>query len=509
MKRLLIISLFFALWLPAAAQDVRPRVAGLEGNAEYMELLRQEQTLRGREDSLTKVITRLRQEFRENPGDRAAFGNRIIKLEGEIFDVKSRTGTLAGKISEIEQAFIIENLHMGGAAASGDDPDDTARDESAANLVQNRAFARAFSEGDYESLLRAQRLETTAAAIARRYLANYAERTATAKQYEAATTAPVADSIYQYFLELDDAGALVADSLGQTWNYIYDNKLFAYNYMLEIENERGTMLRMERARRDAGDAIAHARTESDSEDAATYFAQKELILDYEESLARILGYRAAADSLAAASREFAAMAHKIPAIDIKERLFIDYEDIAFASPARYNSSHPIPELTVYPRGSIYRVLVGTYSAKQPISVFKGAAPLGWLRQSDGKYAYYAGGYARWADAEKAVADMQARGFRNAKAVVWNNGTASIIDDKPLKRRDGSVITFRVEIADSGTTLASEVRAVIGRDAAGKEIALAGRVFTVGPFETAVDAETLAAAIRETAPSLSVSIMPNE
>ena len=42
----------------ASAQEVTARIAGLEGNAEYMEMLREEASLQAREDSVTMVVNR-------------------------------------------------------------------------------------------------------------------------------------------------------------------------------------------------------------------------------------------------------------------------------------------------------------------------------------------------------------------------------------------------------------------------------------------------------------------
>ncbi len=42
-------------------------------------------------------------------------------------------------------------------------------------------------------------------------------------------------------------------------------------------------------------------------------------------------------------------------------MFLEYEPIGFVTPAKYNASHPIPKVKVYEHGTIYRILLGTYT----------------------------------------------------------------------------------------------------------------------------------------------------
>lgn len=60
------------------AQQVRvePRIAGLEGNREYMSLLEQDAQLQIREDSIVNAVERARQQLREDPANRSAIRRR-------------------------------------------------------------------------------------------------------------------------------------------------------------------------------------------------------------------------------------------------------------------------------------------------------------------------------------------------------------------------------------------------------------------------------------------------
>ena len=67
----LLAVLFAAGAAEASAQEVTARIAGLEGNAEYMEMLREEASLQAREDSVTMVVNRVRRQLRDDPAQRA------------------------------------------------------------------------------------------------------------------------------------------------------------------------------------------------------------------------------------------------------------------------------------------------------------------------------------------------------------------------------------------------------------------------------------------------------
>lgn len=65
------------------AQQVRvePRIAGLEGNREYMSLLEQDAQLQIREDSIVNAVERARQQLREDPANRQRYSQEILQLE--------------------------------------------------------------------------------------------------------------------------------------------------------------------------------------------------------------------------------------------------------------------------------------------------------------------------------------------------------------------------------------------------------------------------------------------
>ena len=489
----LLLILLWGLWPCIAGAQVKPRVEGLSGNAEYMQLLERESEMSARIDSLTGVITRLREEFRTNAGDRRTFADRIVGLENEVFELRDRAGSVAVQIRKIEEAFILNNLN-GGEARGGGPAVETGEQQSA-NLVRNDVFLKLLPGEDHAALLRAQAGERSIADLLAKYRENHALAADLAMEYANAENAVTADSIFASPLALERANADIADSLADAWNEIFDNKLFAYNYLLQTQNKSHLLARMEAAARDTRDEIARQRANAASEEIVAYFEQKELVFEYEKAIAEMFGLGAAADSLRSAADAFRLLKLPLPNIKIEERLFIEYADIAAHNPAKYNASNPIPEVEVYRRGLIYRIVLNSYKVQQVVSIFKGLAPLAYSREG-GQWSYYAGGFVDFAAAGSALENMKKRGFRNARIVVWNDGERLVLDEKPA-----AGASWRVEIAAS--QISDEVRKAISAADNGVDISRSGDLFIIGPFATPFEAEKVADATRKADPSLKV------
>ena len=110
--RLMLGALLLASGAALAQQPrVEPRIAGLEGNEEYMSLLREDAALRQREDSVMLAVERLRGLLREEPERRQNYSQEILRLEGQIFDIRNAKGRLIDRINTIEQEWVLANLN--------------------------------------------------------------------------------------------------------------------------------------------------------------------------------------------------------------------------------------------------------------------------------------------------------------------------------------------------------------------------------------------------------------
>jgi len=277
--------------LSVAAQQVRPRIAGLEGNAAYMSLLAEDGRLQQREDSVVRAVERTRLQLRDHPEQRQAYSGEILRLEEAIFSIRSARGKLIDRINTIEQEWVLSNLHVAtpppvsATEAAFAVPDSLKR----RYLVDNLFFRENLPTPDYEALLRAQRLERVAEEYVRRYKENYRQMQELAGIYDTVRNERAAADLEGKFRTIEGMNRVLSDSLTQTWSYIFDNKTYAYNYLLDKLGAEEELTRRE----EAMDAARRRLTDLEgaySSDAVTdYFVQKQLVDDYEVGLARMLG----------------------------------------------------------------------------------------------------------------------------------------------------------------------------------------------------------------------------
>ena len=161
----------------AQQPEVEARIAGLEGNAEYMSLLREDAQLQIREDSIVNAVERMRRQLREDPGKRQQYSQEILQLESRIFEIRNAKGRLIDRINTIEQEWVLANLNGAASQPAGPAAENPAAEIpdslKVRNLVSNPYFREQLPEADYAALVEAQRLELDAVDYVNRYFANY------------------------------------------------------------------------------------------------------------------------------------------------------------------------------------------------------------------------------------------------------------------------------------------------------------------------------------------------
>ena len=475
-----------------AAAQVQPRIAGLASNAEYMELLEQGVALKSKEDSLSTVISAIRNEFRTNPENRQHFAGEIMRIEGELFDVRNNMGIVAGKVNSIEQRFIIENLQSLDNIPETDSLTAVSIRRRESNISNLSIFKEKLDRQDYELLVRAGEKEADAERLAIQFIENYRNVKELDVPYSMAPDKHSADSIWHIYEDLRARGDSISGQLSTEWESISDSKLFAYNYLLDVLNEtelRSSFLSKIAENRNT---VASEGKKAESAEVVEYMYGKDLVMEYEMQLAKFFNLGAADDSLQKAKSRHMRFERNLPALDMEERLFLDFHAIETRTPVAYNSANPIPEVTIHPKGKIYRILLATYTRKQPVSIFKNLYPIAFQDTGDGKVSYYAGGYPTTQEAAQGLKKVQAAGFRNAKITVWNNGAYSVVEDEPTS--DGQSSLFIIQIKSESGTLPATVSGVISSMATGKDVARVGDMFTVGPFHDKKEAEAVSEAI---------------
>lgn len=471
------------------------RKPGLEENADYRALREQEKSLSNAEDSIVRAIDQVRSLFRTDTARREALGHQILTLENDLFDVRNRKGVTLNAISAMEQEYIISGMNeLSGnpAPEEAPAPAEPAVAPHKRNLVYNDYFKKNLSANDYAALLDAQRNEERPPLIIENYIVNYKVMDSLAAVYSTADRTTAEDA-YTKLQSLKRINERLSDSLHDAWDPIFDNKIYAYNYLLDRMNRLSLLSDFERGFRETNQRIAEARETQSSEQVYGYPLQKRLILRYEYSLAEILGYTLARDSIAKEQELMKNLVFNLPEINPEPRNFILYSDIYVTSPSVYNAQNPIPETENFRYGTVYRIRLGVFQRQQPISLFRNVSPLSYEITEDGRYRYCAGAFRELSEAQAALEQMKKLGFRQPVIVVWRDGVFETLEESVAAVTSGTY--YRIEIEGEGAAISDRVRDVIETAAPDKEISRTVNddgdyIYTVGSFENRTAAEEL-------------------
>lgn len=486
----------------AVLPPVEARIAGLERNEEYMALLAEDARLQIREDSVVRAVEGMRQLLRENPREGRLVAREILELENSIFDIRTAKGRLIDRINTIEQDWVLANLNgaVQEPASDAEVRPEIPCEQQTSDLVANACFRDELPAADYAALLQAQRMETQAADCLNRYFANHTTLRQLADAYRAASAEAEAIAVYDRYVSLEAENRMLADSLSEVWNYIFDNKSYAYDYLLDKLGQEELLSGQGDAVAEAARSLAELEGTTASDEIVDYVLRKQVIVDYETVVAGVLGLEKASDSLRRVAVQLCAIDYRLPRQTLEERSFLVFDEVAFPSVPQYTAKNPIPECRIHARGTIYRVLLGTYRAKRPPTTFRGAAPLFYTVDEQGAWRYFTGGFATRREAEEARSRLKKRGFIRPEVVVWNDGVYRNVTVDGEAAPGG----FRVEIAGAAA-LSEEVKQAIARTAQGVALSRAGQKFVVGMFDDRAAAERVETAVRRAAPDLEINV----
>lgn len=501
MKRysIILIALFaLVVGYVSAQPPVKARIAGLEDNAEYMALLTDGVRLQQMEDSVMRVIEQNRKLFAEDAANRAKYSDAILSLEEQLFSLRNSKGDIFSRINTIEQDWLITNMNAQ-SSMSESLPDQQTSDtivEQAevqpSRLVDDVHFAAALDQVDYVALQRAQNDENKVIEYVNMLSENHSAMESIRVQYEQTQDASEASRLYSNYQVLNGLCSALNDSISTRWGAIFDAKSYAYNLILEMERRDDLLENSELALSQALQQVAADRGLYASDAMSSYFNTKKCLVDTEIAIARIYGLGFVQDSLSKISQQLSAIDYRLQKVEIEERFFLAYEPIGVSSPSKYNSRNPIPECEIYDRGTIYRVVLGTFSQQQPISIFKGVYPLYRLKTEEDKHRYFAGGFATEAEADEAQIKLKNMGFRRPEVVVWRDGVyANLVEEREAAAEMTQV--FRVEISGA-EQMTDELRSVFDSLASDKDITRINGRFIVMSFAVRDDADKLAEAL---------------
>lgn len=509
---LVLVSSYMCAAVSARAQGPAARIAGLEGNEEYMTLLYDNEILQQKEDSVLNLINSARERFADRTENRNEFANYIVDLEEKVFEIRTAKGVIAGRINTIEQEWVLSRLS--GSIPSSDEMEDrpeSRREPRIAvrrNIADNDCIRRELSDEDYADLRRAHLYEQSIMGDIDSLEKTYMRLRSAVSAYDDATDELMADSIYTDCMRLGERVDSLSGIIADKWSHIVDAKSFAYGFVLEKYGHIDVLNDVESQFSDMRQRYAAVEGRYVSDPLSHYVIGKPVMSDYERRFAEAMSLDIAADSVAEAVGKIPSYDYRLDRLDVKRRLFLDYQPVAFGRTTYYNSRNPLPLLKVYDEGTIYRILLGSFKTRQQMTLFKGVYPLYISQNDDNMYCYYAGGYATRAEADEARQQLSDKGFRAPQVCRWVDGEMTNLTLEEKNDDNAALVSgmrYVVEIV-SETPLSDGVREIIAANGRNREISRTGdNMFVVGTYADRGAAEDLVRLISEFDPSLDVKV----
>ena len=111
----------------------------------------------------------------------------------------------------------------------------------------------------------------------------------------------------------------------------------------------------------------------------------------------------------------------------------------------YDAQNPIPVNEQYPSGVVYKIQLGAYSKPLEIASFKGMVPVSIERASGVKVSkYFIGRFKKFSEAEKSLAIVRSKGFKDAFIAAWLDGKsipvsrAQTMEGNPVKKKTNDI-----------------------------------------------------------------------
>ena len=517
-KRLYIIALLTLVTTAlAVAHTQEPDFPELESNSHYMSLKQRSAQLLEREDSIQQLIATAREEFdlhrdsimANNAID--AFASYILKLESDIFELREQRGDVITEINNIEQEYILAHMYSKAHQEEGKEDAEEVVEEIVTpveyrELIKNTIFVDALNTADYTELVEAHNLDNQMDSLCNQYNDLYAELYSTAREYRQTEIESEADSLFGRFHSLKRRASELNDDIEQRWNYIIDTKYYAYGYILELNHKYDLLDSSSEAFSQMRIDGSHHEGLYESDAVMHYAIGRPTLLDFEIAVAQELDLEEACDSLKQVRSTLSVPEYRNEALQLAKRLFIDYQPVVIGRTNHYNTTNPVPELKVYEQGTIYRILLGSFRSKQPMTLFKGVQPLYITTNEEGNYEYYTGGFDSLIKAEETQLFLKDKGFKQPEICRWTDGQMVNISQQREDDDQEEIVLSRYMVVVGCETMEDAMRSAIEATAPDKMISRRGSQFVIGTFNSRADASHLVEVLTEQFPDVDSTLL---
>lgn len=483
--------------LSVGAQEILPRISSLAENREYMNLLRRERALEVKSDSVVGVMSSIRSQIRAMavqdtiPAAADSLAVVLTSADQVMYQIRAEKLQLVDSINAIEQQHVLSRMDNNRSAVAS----------SSSSIFNNEYLRQSLPEEDYVSLLRVHAMEPDVRAKVRQYSEGYIRIKSLYDKYLMSAVEGEAGALYEELTTAMAANDALNREIAQAWSEIFDQKTYVYSYFLEKENRVDVLNITEGMMRDAQLKIANDVEGCMSEALVDYCLQKNVVLNFETYVARLLNAQSSLDSLSKDSRIHRELDYRLPNFEVERRSFVQYEPIQFHAKSPYNSQNPVPECVVYEYGTIYRLLLGSYKYEQNLNIFKGIAPLYITLEEDGRYYYYAGGFRTKSEAVAAEGILRKKNFRNPQIIEWCNGQMTNI----TALGEEGEYHYRIEI-EGVEKLSDLTLSVIRDNAPDCQLSKVGDTsFILGSFDSQAVAKQVAESVQHSDEMLQIKV----
>ncbi len=403
--------------------------------------------------------------------DRVALQALYLDFELELLEVRSQLKVVEDSLTLLSWSDIAPQ-------PIEEESEPIINESEAYAFSADERFIKGLGEQDMNNLKRSEALERSVSLSVSEYIKLINELANESESYNAASSQSEGAVIKQRYDSLLVEAKDIAQEIDEDWSYIYDNKSFSCDFILEVSAKSELVGEIAALR----DSTRYLITELDVQPSikviSEYILQKSEILSLESMTAKALNMHTLIDSLAMASEAFSKMPRNFPDIELIPRSFIDYRPSEILEKQIYTADNPIPQTRVYESGVIYRIRVGSFSKKQPASIFRFASEVSYVEEPNRWVTYYLGGYATYSEAVEAQKMLKAAGFRRPEVVIWNDGVLRDLVKEPYAHGD----IYRIELTDCQSIseeLAQEIKTV----AKGATISKIGATtYAISPLE---------------------------
>ena len=454
------------------------------------------QRAKGRLDSLNSLLAETRNKYASNPDLREELTKQLVAMEAQALTLKqSYDKALKAYIGNQQRNYVrtATDSTLSLQYNQGEDAAAVATLPTypkVANLVYNKLFQHYISAADLRTLREAQKQESVVQTKIKEYLRHYDRMVALKLEYERVDTEIAADSVLNLLEVVRKEASGVEAVIGDTWHTICDNKIYAYNLLMEQKDKVSVLTSADEELTKALRESEQVEKECESPLLSEYFYRKNALLSYECKVADVLELQTAQDSLIKVQRGLKKENYCLPKVKIVRRSFIEHEPIKVIKPTIYTTKNPIPNTRIYEYGTVYRIRIGIFTNRPNLSALKGVTPLSYTdKYHGGKYAYFVGGFRTEEEANEGVKQLVKLGFKSPQVVMWVDGEY-ISNIAEWKSKN---LGFNIEITGI-TALPDAVKAHISLRNENCRFSRVGTAFIVGTFASKSDAELVASEI---------------